>query len=100
MTLEDICEEIIDVEEGLMIGTIPFSYDNLMSAMKLGHPMEILDAILALIYFDVIAGRVPELAKVKTVYAQLQTFKACFKVSELEKPLNELADYIQEQEAV
>lgn len=99
MKLEKICEKIIDIEEGLMMGTISFSYDNLMSAIKPGHPMEILDSILAQIYFDVIADRTPELDKIKTVHAQLKEFKACFKVSKLAKPIRELAAYIKEQEA-
>lgn len=99
MTLEDICEKIIDVEEGLMLGTISFSYDNLMASMKLGHPMEILDSILAQIYFDVINGRTPDLGKVQSVHKQLITFKTCFNVKQLEKPIKEMGNYIQEQEA-
>ena len=35
-TLEKICEEVVNIEEGLMFGTILFRYDNLMSAMKPG----------------------------------------------------------------
>ena len=34
MELQTICNEVLAVEEGLMYGTIPFEYDNLMSALK------------------------------------------------------------------
>ena len=49
MTLYDICTEIAEIEDGLYYGDIDFSYDNLMSAMKPGHPADILDDILSLI---------------------------------------------------
>ena len=98
MTLEEICESIVDVEEGLMLGTISFSYDNLMSAMKPGHPMEILDSILAQIYFDAINGKEPNLKTVKKVYDELTEFKSCFKVRKLAKPIKELAEYIKQRE--
>ena len=29
-TLEKICEEVVNIEEGLMFGTILFRYDNLL----------------------------------------------------------------------
>lgn len=60
-SLYDICEMVIDVEEGLMTGEVSIVYDNLMSAMRPGHPMEILDSILAEIFWDVQAGKEPPL---------------------------------------
>ena len=50
MTLDEICDEIMDIEEALLYGEISFTYDRLMSAMKAGHPMEILDGIIAEIF--------------------------------------------------
>lgn len=98
MSLLDICEEIIDIEEGLMTGSISFSYDPLMSALNVGHPMMILDGILAEIYFDAVNGVTPELSSVKNVYSNLHSFKEAFNVPELTKPLQELETYIVRQE--
>lgn len=95
MLLDSICERIVDIEEGLMYGTISFSYDSMMSAMKPGHPMEILDSIQAEIFFDVKAGVVPELSHVKNVLDGLIAFKKTFKVKELTPVIKDLKDYIE-----
>lgn len=93
-TLERICEEVIDVEEGLMFGTILFRYDNLMCAMKPGHPMEILDSILANIYFTVMGGKEPSMDKMDETLKNFKGFKSAFQVKEMSKPIKELSDYI------
>ena len=59
MTLKEICDMVLEIEEGLMYGSISFEYDNLMCAMKSGHPMEILDEMLATIFWDVQSGTEP-----------------------------------------
>lgn len=93
-TLEKICEEVVDIEEGLMFGTIMFRYDNLMSAMKPGHPMEILDSILANIYFTVMGGKEPPMEKMEETLKNFRGFKSAFAVKEMNKPIRELSDYI------
>ncbi len=49
--LDSICRNLADIEIGLMNGEIEFVYDNLSSAMKAGHPSEIMDGILSTIYY-------------------------------------------------
>ena len=93
-TLEEICQNVIDIEEGLMFGTILFKYDNLMSAMKAGHPMEILDGILANIYFTVMGNEEPPKEKLKETLEGFKTFKRTFEVKEMSKPIKDLSDYI------
>ena len=92
--LETICEEVVDIEEGLMCGSISFKYDNLMSAMKAGHPMEILDSILANIYFTVLSGKEPPMEKLEETLKNFRGFKTTFAVKEMNKPIKELSDYI------
>ncbi len=92
--LETICEEIVDIEEGLMCGTIMFRYDNLMSAMKPGHPMEILDSLLANIYFTVTSGKEPPMEKLEETLKNFKGFKNAFAVKEMSKPIKELSDYV------
>ena len=96
MTLYEICKEIAIVEDKLAYGEIEFSYDNLMSAMKAGHPAEILDDILSIIGWDVFEGRTPPIAKVKKTLSGLQSFQRTFKV-DLKKPIKNLKDYIAER---
>ena len=93
-TLYEICEDVIDIEEGLMLGTISFTYDNLMSAMKPGHPMEILDSILATIFFDVQAGDEPPREKIKETLKGFKGFVRVFKVKELNGPIKDLTEYL------
>ena len=94
MTLYDICKSIAEVEEGLAYGEIEFVYDNLMSAMKPGHPADILDDILSIIGFDVFKGKTPEREKIEEVYTLLKNFKDCFKVSELNLAIKSLEKYL------
>lgn len=98
LSLKGICGQILNVEHGLMYGTIRFSYDNMMSAIKPGHPADILDEILSLIYFDVIADRTPTIENVKTVSHDLKEFKKCFKVKDLNIAIESLDNYIANKE--
>ena len=93
MTLLDICHEIAGKIEGLLYGTIEFKYDNMMSAMKPGHPGEILDDILSIIGWDVFGGKVPTNEKVQETIAGLEEFQSAFGV-DLQKQINDLKNYI------
>jgi hypothetical protein len=94
MTITDICKEIMAIEEGLDCGTIAFTYDNLSSAMKCGHPVEIFDNIIAEIFWDIQAGKEPEKSKIENVLKGLKRFKRSFKVKELSKPIKDLEAYL------
>ena len=96
MNLVDICQEVIAIEEGLDCGTIAFTCDNLSSAMKCGHPVEIYDSIIAEIFWDIQAGNEPEKAKLESVLKGLKRFKRSFKVKELSKPIKDLTAYLSE----
>ena len=80
-----------------MTGEIPFTYDNLMSAMKPGHPMEILDNILAEIFWDVQADKELPLEKIIHVRDQMKAFKKVFKVTKLNAAIKEMTAYIVEK---
>ena len=97
MNLKDICNEILAIEEGLDCGTIAFTYDNLASAMKCGHPVEILDNIIAEIFWDMQAGKEPEKDKLENVLKGLKRFKRAFKVKELSKPIKEMEAYLNKE---
>lgn len=99
MTLYEICREISVVEEGLMYGEITFCYDNLMSAMKPGHPADILDDILSIIGWDVFAGKEPPIEKVREVRKLLKEYIRCFKVKELKSAEKYLSEYLKENDS-
>lgn len=94
MNLKDICQEILVIEEGLDCGTIEFTYDNLASAMKCGHPVEIFDNIIAEVFWDIQAGKEPEKSKLENVLKGLKRFKRSFKVKELSKPIKDMEAYL------
>lgn len=98
MTLFEICREIGVVEEGLMFGEIDFCYDSLMSAMKPGHPADILDDILSVIGWDVYAGKEPSIEKVREVHKRLNEYISCFKVKELKSAEKHLSEYLKEHD--
>ena len=98
MELQTICNEVLAIEEGLMYGTIPFAYDNLMSALKPGHPMEILDEILSEIFWDVQAGKEPSLEALKSTLNNFKEFRMVFKVQNMSAPIRHLAAYIKTRE--
>ncbi len=96
MTLYEICEEIGQIEEGLMYGQIAFEYDKLMCAMKPGHPAELLDDILSYIGWDVFSGKAVPLSKVEETCEDLKSFRSTLKIKELSKPIKDLEKYIAE----
>lgn len=95
MKLYDICKEIAVVEDKLAYGEIDFSYDKLMSAMKAGHPADILDDILSIIGWDVFAGKEPPIEKVEETLTRLKGFQSTFKV-DLKEIIKNLKEYITE----
>ena len=99
MELQEICDEVLSIEEGLMYGTIPFAYDNLMSALKPGHPMEILDDMLSEIFWDVQAGKEPAMESLKTTLDNFKQFRKVLKVNAMNAPIRDLTAYIRGKEA-
>jgi len=96
MKLYDICMEIAQIENGLAEGEIRFSYDKLMSAMKPGHPADILDDIFGDVGNAVYLKKEVPKEKVKELLKKLKEFKKCFKVKELAKPISDLDAYLKE----
>ena len=96
MNLNDICQEILAIEEGLACGTIDitFSCDKLSLAMKCGHPVDIFDSIIAELFWDMQAGKEPKKEKVESVIKGLKKFKRNFKVKELNNPIKDLESYL------
>ena len=92
--LIDICGEFVDVEEGLMEGTISFEFDRLRSAMGASHPAEVLNSILEEVYMEAVIGKEPPLKKVEKMMRDLKSFKEAFDVAEIEEPLKDLAEYL------
>ena len=93
--LSQICSDLAGVEMGLMNGEINFSYPRLMSAMKAGHPCEIMDGILSKIYYPAISGKEPPMETMEETLNELQSFGETFNIEEMNDPLRRLAEYIE-----
>lgn len=98
MSIKEICAEVLAIEEGLDCGTISFTYDNLASAMKCCHPVEVLDDTISGVFWDLQEGRNPEREKIEDLLKGLKRFKRAFKVKELSKPIKDLTQYLAETE--
>ena len=90
-----ICSDLAGVEMELMEGEIDFNYDNLMSAMKPGHPAEIMDGILSAIYYPSVQGKEPPMKTMEATLKELKAFAKAFQIKEMKEPLKALSDYIQ-----
>lgn len=99
MELKEICLETLSIIEKLECGEISFSYDKLSSAMKPGHPAELLDDVLAEIFFDVMDGQLPDLKKIDHVRKGLKRLQRSFKIKELGKPIKDLSEYLDSHSA-
>ena len=95
MSLKEICMEVLRICEGLEYGDISFSYDRLASAMKMGHPAEILEETLSDIFYEVRDGITPEPVRVEKLLKDLKRFQRHFKVKELSAPIKELSAYLE-----
>ncbi len=98
MTLQDICQEIAAIEEGMLYGKIPFTVDNLMCAMKPGHPAYLLDDILSELSWDAMEGKEVAPERVKAWVKELKSFRRAFKVKELAAPIRHAEEYLRSQE--
>ena len=92
MTLYDICKEIAQVENGLAYGQIQFCYDNMMCAMKPGHPADILDDIFGDVGNELYLNHdaaIP-MPRIKKLRKDLKEFSKDFKISELDSVIRDL----------
>ena len=96
--LTSIVYSIVFTEEELFTGTIGFRYDNLMMALKPGHPGEILDGILSPIFWDVERGIMPSMDAIRKFAEELDDFSSDFDVKELEVPLERLKQWVADNE--
>ena len=94
-SLKEICRDIAEVEGGLMEGWIQFRYDRLLTVMGAGHPADILDDILAPVFWPVQSGEEVSISDVSKLYYGLLEFKSGFDVAELIPMINDLKEYLQ-----
>lgn len=96
MTLYDICMEIARVENGLAYGQIQFHYDNMMCAMKPGHPADILDDIFCDVGNELCFNPQAEIptSQLKEMLEELKEFAAAFRISELDHAIEALTAYL------
>ena len=96
-SLYDICMNIAHIENGLAYGEISFSFDNLMSAIKPGHPADILDDIFCDVGNALLNDKnaVFPRERLELMLSQLKGFKECFGVKELKKPISDLEKYLE-----
>ncbi len=88
-----VCSAVAVIEEGLRNGTIEFTYDKLMMALKSGHPADILDDIISEISWDVYNNRPVSDEAIKNVYCNIKAFEEEFEV-EMQTVVEGLEEYM------
>lgn len=97
-SLFEICEAITKVQNGLDSGEIDFNYDNLASAMKYGHPADILAGMYFELNEELFLDHEAKIARprVENLLKDLKRFRRSFKVKELSSVIKDLDVYLQE----
>lgn len=97
-TLYEICEAITGVQNGLDNGEIDFDYDNLASAMKYGHPADILASMYFEMNEELFLDRDAKIdrSRVEILLKDLKRFRRSFKVKELAPVIKDLDAYLRE----
>lgn len=85
---------------GIMCGEIPFTFngDALMCALKPGHPGDIMDDFVAMVYNRIDEDPKDNLDAVKQARDGFAAIMKCFGVNQIEAPLEKLDEYIAEVE--
>lgn len=94
--LKEICYRIAEIENDLMFGQIDFSYDRLLTVMGAGHPADILDSILAPVFWPASVDANVNDEAVRILYKNLTTFKNDFRIKELTPIISDLRALLEE----
>lgn len=94
MNFKSICMEILTIAEGMEDGIISFTYDNLASAMKMGHPAEFLMEVLDKVFDEIQGNTIPSREKVDALLKGMKRIQRNFKIKELSEPIKDLTDYL------
>lgn len=92
----DISQQLSNIIDGMMCGTIEYTCDKLTSAMKCGHPADILDEMVGMAFIDTIPGDEPDRQHMEFLLKDLKRFKRSFKVKELAAPIKALTAHLSE----
>ncbi len=108
MDKEQLNKELLDILYkfgaicgGIMFGEIPFTFngDALMCALKPGHPGDIMDDIVSMVYAKVDDDPFESLPTVKEGLASFKEFKKVFGIVSMKEPIEELSAYVKKVEA-
>lgn len=94
--IKGICTQLSAIIDGMMCGSIEFTCDKLTSAMKCGHPADILDEMVGMAFVDTLPGEEPDRQHLETLLKDLKRFKRSFKVKELAAPIKALTAHLSE----
>ena len=96
MSFKTICMEILAIAEGMEEGTVSFTYDNLSSAMKMGHPAEFLMEALDEVFDEIQNETIPAKGKAASLLKSLKRIQRSFKIKELASPIKSLTAYLEQ----
>ena len=94
MELDKILSEIVDIFEGICMGTVSVSIDPLDTIMDGVPPQDVLDEIISPVGFKVQTGGTPTKEELQKLVDGLKRFKEVFNCLAVEKPIEELEEFL------
>ena len=100
--LLDILTQFGQICGGVMFGEIPFTFngDALMCALKPGHPGDIMDDVVSMVYDKVHDDPIESLPTVKEGLESFQAIEKVFGIPGMEEPIKALTAYVKEVESI
>lgn len=94
MHLLPVFQEISSIADGMTTGRISFSVDKVSSAMKCGHPGDMLSEMVGYFLFSFTPEDEIPADQLEIFLKDLKRFKRSFKVKELSGPIKTLEEHL------
>lgn len=94
MKLDEIVNEIVDIFEGICMGTVSVSIDPLDTIMGGVSPQDVLDEIISPVGFKVQTGEEPTKEELQKLIDGLKRFGEVFNCSAVDQPIEDLENYV------
>lgn len=92
--LKIIFQELSSIADGMTSGRISFSVDKVSSAMKCGHPGDMLSEMVGYFLFSFTPEDEVPADQLEIFLKDLKRFKRSFKVKELSVPIKALEEHL------
>ena len=94
--LNKICNKIVNIFEGICMGSISVFNDPLNQIMGQCSPQEVLDSIISDVGFKVMSNVMPSNEEILKLQSDLRSFRNSYKCNALDEAIDDIDKYIEE----